>query len=116
MLLRQANWKTACSKKTEHIKQQQKQVLSAPKGNLVPSSVCQWGTGNGGSEQPGNKAGKGDTIAVTTWAETLLRNTIVTKWAAQVITSYYLGQGSYLGWNTTTGGGGGDESQPRFNS
>ena len=40
---------------------------------------------NGGSEQPGNKAGKGDTTAVTTWAEKLLlglRNTVVTTWAS----------------------------------
>ena len=40
---------------------------------------------NGGSEQPGNKAGKGDTTVVTTWAEKLLhglRNTIVTTWAS----------------------------------
>ena len=40
---------------------------------------------NGGSEQPGNKAGKGDTTVVTTWAEKLLyglRNTVVTTWAS----------------------------------
>ena len=87
MLLRQAYWKAACSKQTEHIKQQQqqKQVLSAPRGNLVPSNVFQQGTVNGGSEQPGNKAGEGDTIAVTTWAEKFLhglRNTVVTTWAS----------------------------------
>ena len=38
-----------------------------------------------GSEQPGNKAGKGDTTAVTTGAEKLLhglRNTVVTTWAS----------------------------------
>ena len=66
--------------------QQKKQVLSAPRGNLVPSYVYQPGTVDGGSEQPGNKAGKGDTTAVTTWAEKLLlglRNTVVTTWASQ---------------------------------
>ena len=54
-------------------------------GNLVPSNVFQQRTVNGGSEQPENKAGKGDTIAVTTWAEKLLhglRNTVVTTWAS----------------------------------
>ena len=55
-----------------------KSFFSAPRGNLVPSSVY-------GSEQPGNKAGKGDTTAVITWAEKLLhglRNTVVTTWAS----------------------------------
>ena len=51
------------------------------KGNLAPSNVYQPGTVDGGSEQPGNEAGKGYTTAVTTWAEKLLlglRNTVVT--------------------------------------
>ena len=56
--------------------------LSAPRGNLVASNVCQQGTVNGGSEQPKNKAGKGDTTAVTTWAEKLLHG----------LSSYYMGQ------------------------
>ena len=56
----------------------QKSFFSAPRGNLVPSSV-------NGSEQPGNKAGKGDTTAVITWAEKLLygpSKTVVTTWAS----------------------------------
>ena len=61
------------------IKQEEnKSFFSAPRGNLVPSSV-------NGSEQPGNKAGKGDTTAVITWAEKLLhgpRKTVVTTWAS----------------------------------
>ena len=88
MLPRQAYWKAACSEQTEHIKQQQKtneHVLSAPRGNLVPRNVYERGTINGGSEQPGKKADKGDTTTVTTWAEKLLhglRNTVVTRWAS----------------------------------
>ena len=86
VLLRPAYWKAACSKQAEHIKQQKKQqVLSAPWGNLVPSNVYQRGTVYEGQEQPGNKAGKEDTTAVTTWAEKLLRGlrkTVVTIWAS----------------------------------
>ena len=86
MLLRQAYWKAACNKQTEHIKQlQKKQDLSVPRGNLIPSNVYQGGIVNGGLEQPRDKAGKGETIAVTIWAEKLLhglRNTVVTTWAS----------------------------------
>ena len=64
VLLRQAYWKAACSKQTEHILNSNKK--QAPIGNLVPSNGYQWGTVNGGLEQPGNKAGKGDTTVVTT--------------------------------------------------
>ena len=83
MLLRQAYWKAACSKQTEHILNNNKK--QAPRGSLVPSNVYRRGTVNGGSEQPGNKAGKGDTTVVITWAEKLLhglRNTVVTTWAS----------------------------------
>ena len=44
-----------------------------------------WCPGTHLSEQPGNKAGKGDTTSVTTWDEKLLdglRNTVVTTWAS----------------------------------
>ena len=53
-------------------RRKQKSFFSAPRGNLVHSF-------------PGNKAGKGDTTAVITWAEKLLdgpRKTVVTTWAS----------------------------------
>ena len=75
---RQANWKAACSKQTEHMKQQQKnKFLSVPRGNPVPSNVYQQGTVDGGSEQPGNKAGKKLQLLLG------LRNTVVTTWASR---------------------------------
>ena len=88
MLLRQAYWKAACPKQTEHTKQQQEKTsFKCAKGERrSPQSLStghsEWRLGTTWEQ---GWQWKGDTAAVTTWAEKLLHglsNTVVTTRAS----------------------------------
>ena len=88
MLLRKAYWKAACSKETEHTKQQQEKTsFKCAKGQ--PRSQQCLSTGHSEwrlvTTWEQGWQWKGDTTAVTTWTEKLLhglRNTVVSTWAS----------------------------------